>query len=209
MNTFDWVGWAAASFTLLAFNMRDVLLLRSVSVAASLCFITYGAATSTWPVLALHAVLLPVNLMRLLELHRARRSAAGGPGRPAGRHIPQGAGWVVAPALVLLLAQSSTPATAAQPGHADRMQARAVESFRAGRFPEAYGRFVELANLGHPPAARYALWMCEHGPSLFGKAWDCSPQEIGEWAAAAGVAPFRLEPYSPGRVLSVAGQARR
>lgn len=111
--------------------------------------------------------------------------------------------------LALLMAQGGAPAAAAQPSHADRLQARAVESFRAGRFPEAYGRFVELANLGHPPAARYALWMCEHGMPLFGKAWDCSQQEIGEWAVAAGVAPFRLESVSLSQPVPVATRSRR
>lgn len=95
-------------------------------------------------------------------------------------------------ALGLLMA-GSQPAPAAPQNHADHMQARALASFRAGRFPEAYGRFVELANLGHPPAARYALLMCEHGPDLFNKQWDCAQQEIADWAAAAGVAPFRLD----------------
>jgi hypothetical protein len=111
--------------------------------------------------------------------------------------------------LALLLTGGGAPVMAAQPSHADRLQARAVESFRAGRFPEAYGRFVELANLGHPPAARYALLMCEHGMPLFGKAWDCSEQEISEWAAAAGVVPFQLAPLVQSRPLPVAGRSRR
>jgi hypothetical protein len=65
------------------------------------------------------------------------------------------------------------------------MHQRALESFRQGRFPEACGRFVDLANAGHPASARYALWMCEQGPSLFGKDWDCAPHEIEDWAIAA------------------------
>lgn len=83
----------------------------------------------------------------------------------------------------------SAPA-AAQSSHADRWHARAVESFRHGRFSEAYGRFVELAEVGHPASARYALWMCEHGLELFGKDWDCAPHQIQDWAGAANmVAP--------------------
>ncbi len=73
---------------------------------------------------------------------------------------------------------------------AERLHAQALESFRSGRFPEAYGRFIALAEAGHPTAARYALWMCEHGPDLFGKDWDCSQQQAEDWARAAGlVAP--------------------
>ena len=73
-----------------------------------------------------------------------------------------------------------------------RMHARAVELFRQGRFPEAYGRFIELANAGHPASARHALWMCEQGPTLFGSDWDCAPHEVEEWARTAGVALPRI-----------------
>jgi hypothetical protein len=87
-----------------------------------------------------------------------------------------------------LLLCAAMPALAAPTAMIDRLHARAVESFRQGRFPEAYGRFIDLANLGHPASARYALWMCEQGPPLFGKDWDCTPHEVEDWALAAGVA---------------------
>lgn len=77
MNAIDLTGWAAAALTLLAFTSRDVWLLRLASMGASVAFITYAAVTSTWPVLALHAVLLPLNLLRLLELRRAGRRSWG------------------------------------------------------------------------------------------------------------------------------------
>ena len=90
MTVTELTGWAAAALTLLAFNSRDVRLLRLASVGASVAFITYGAATSTWPVLALHCVLLPVNLFRLFELHRAsRRLQPQDLPRPQDRHHPQ------------------------------------------------------------------------------------------------------------------------
>ena len=59
MTVTELTAWAAAALTLLAFNSRDVRLLRLVSVGASVAFITCGAATSTWPVLALYCELLP------------------------------------------------------------------------------------------------------------------------------------------------------
>ena len=62
MTSTEIVGWAAVAFTLLAFSSRDVRLLRLASVGASVAFIIYGAATSIWPVLALHCVLLLINL---------------------------------------------------------------------------------------------------------------------------------------------------
>jgi hypothetical protein len=85
------------------------------------------------------------------------------------------------------------PIAAAGTSHANLLHARAVESFRQGRFPEAYGRFIGLANAGHAASARYALWMCEQGPALFGKDWDCAPHESDAWAALSGVAPARID----------------
>ncbi len=195
MDGVELLGWSAAALTLTAFTMRDLRVLRAAAVGASLCFIAYGAATSAWPVLALHLVLLPLNLQRL---HEARRRPADGPGRRPARHAARpwsrAAGLLLLPLLLAMLSTGSAPASAAQPTYADRMHARALESFRAGRFPEAYGRFVELANLGHPASARYALWMCEQGLPLFAKDWDCLPDEAIAWAAAAREAPSRGVP---------------
>jgi hypothetical protein len=65
----------------------------------------------------------------------------------------------------------------------------ALLSFRVARFAEAYGRFIELAEAGHTEAARHALWMCEMGPVLFGRPWDCAPDEIAAWSRLIGVEP--------------------
>ena len=92
---------------------------------------------------------------------------------------------------------------------ADRLHARALESFRAGRFPEAYGRFMGLANAGHPASARYALWMCEHGLALFGKDWDCAPHEVEDWAMAAGVAVPPIMAAHAGPTAGLKVRARR
>ena len=69
----------------------------------------------------------------------------------------------------------------------DAAHAQARESFKRGRFAEAYGRFVALANTGHAASARQALWMCEHGSLHFGHDWDCGPEQVARWAAAAGI----------------------
>ncbi|HWH73081.1 MAG TPA: hypothetical protein VNV16_02320 [Methylibium sp.] len=87
--------------------------------------------------------------------------------------------------LVVALTAGAPSLAGSTATYAERMHARAVESFRQGRFPEAYGRFIDLANAGHPASARYALWMCEQGPALFGKDWDCAPHEVEEWSRAS------------------------
>lgn len=98
---------------------------------------------------------------------------------------------------------AASPAGKTQATYADQAHARAVDAFRAGRFPEAYGRFVSLANAGHSPSARHALWMCAQGCALFGRDWDCAPHEIDDWArlARTTVPEITACPYSPpGRV---------
>ena len=100
------------------------------------------------------------------------------------------AALLVLPPLFLL--HPSTAQAGPAGSHAERAHARALDSFRQGRFPEAYGRFVELADAGHGASARFALLMCDQGPALFGKDWDCGPEQVQDWARAAGVAAPRV-----------------
>lgn len=67
------LGWLAAGLTLLTFSMRSMVALRIVALGANLCFIAYGATAGLIPVLALHLLLLPCNVLRLAQLCRERR----------------------------------------------------------------------------------------------------------------------------------------
>jgi hypothetical protein len=89
--------------------------------------------------------------------------------------------------LIVLLLGCLAPGAFAQsgPGMAEKQHVMAVASFRQARFSEAYGRFVELADAGHAPAATMALWMYANGPSLFGKDWDSSQDQLSAWAQLA------------------------
>jgi hypothetical protein len=69
----------------------------------------------------------------------------------------------------------------------ERLHVDGVAEFRMGRFSAAYGRFVRSADLGHQPSAQYALWMCRHGLELFGKDWDCTGEQLHDWAQLLGV----------------------
>lgn len=94
----------------------------------------------------------------------------------------------------------------AQAWSVQQTHANAVASFQVGRFSEAYGRFISLADAGHPASASYALWMCEHGLELFGKDWDCTGEQLQDWAQLVGapVPPLKARHYGrstvpPGR----------
>jgi CRP/FNR family cyclic AMP-dependent transcriptional regulator len=67
----QWVeifGYLGALLTVATFSMKTMLHLRVVGIVANLAFISYGATAGVYPVLLLHLVLLPLNLMRLRQL---------------------------------------------------------------------------------------------------------------------------------------------
>lgn len=101
------------------------------------------------------------------------------------------------------LAQSSASVSAVEQQHA-----RAVGSFREGRFPEAFGRFAALADAGHAPSASTALWMFLNGPNVFGRDWDSHQDQLTAWAQLARqpvpVMVGRVYAQTPGANTAVA-----
>ena len=113
--------------------------------------------------------------------------------------------------IALLVIGCQAPVAWAQPGPgvSDRLHANAVSAFRQGRFPEAFGRFISLADAGHAPAARIALWMYQQGPSLFGADWDSSQDQLDAWSRLVGQpAPTMVATTSPRGVLTVVARTR-
>jgi hypothetical protein len=76
------VGFFAAVATVVAFCCKRMGSLRAAAIAANLLFITYGALLGLMPVLVLHCVLLPLNLLRLGVRLQDRRDRVHHP-RPA------------------------------------------------------------------------------------------------------------------------------
>lgn len=66
----DAVGYLAAALVLLTFCMRSMAGLRAVAIASNLAFIAYGALAHLQPVLLLHLMLLPMNVLRLRQALR-------------------------------------------------------------------------------------------------------------------------------------------
>jgi CRP/FNR family cyclic AMP-dependent transcriptional regulator len=65
MSAVEAVGYLASALVLTTFCMRDMVPLRCVAIASNLAFIAYGVLADLGPVLALHLLLLPVNVGRL------------------------------------------------------------------------------------------------------------------------------------------------
>ena len=71
------LGYAAAGLVLATFSARSIIALRVLAIASNLLFVAYAAGAHLTPVLVLHALLLPINLVRLRQaLADKRRTVA-------------------------------------------------------------------------------------------------------------------------------------
>lgn len=70
----DTIGFLAASLVLASFCMRSMSTLRYVAIASNIAFIAYGYLCGLAPIVALHLLLLPVNIVRLVQ---SQQSLAG------------------------------------------------------------------------------------------------------------------------------------
>ena len=102
MTVWDGIGYLASGLVLLAFYMKAMVPLRIVALGSNLAFMAYGLGLGLKPVLVLHALLLPLNGLRLWQVVRSDRSSddlsseerrgadptrrSGRPGSPASAH---------------------------------------------------------------------------------------------------------------------------
>jgi hypothetical protein len=68
-------GYVASVLVLLTFIAKDMRLLRTAAIFSNLAFITYGTLQWLPPILVLHVVLLPLNMVRLSEVLRSDKIA--------------------------------------------------------------------------------------------------------------------------------------
>lgn len=91
MSLIEPIGYLASALVLATFCMRDMGALRWMAIASNLAFIAYGGLADLGPVLVLHLLLLPLNLVRLREARDAeRRGLVGNVASPA-EHEPRDA----------------------------------------------------------------------------------------------------------------------
>jgi hypothetical protein len=63
-------GYAASSLVLMTFCMKRMVPLRIVAICSNFAFFTYGLLLHLMPILLLHALLMPINIVRLLQAAR-------------------------------------------------------------------------------------------------------------------------------------------
>ena len=75
MSATDLLGYLASLLVLATFCMRRMVALRLLAIGSNVAFIAYAMVAGIHPVLLLHAVLLPMNVWRLVEIVHRRDAA--------------------------------------------------------------------------------------------------------------------------------------
>jgi CRP/FNR family transcriptional regulator, cyclic AMP receptor protein len=68
INWIELSGYLASTLVFLTFYMKTMIPLRIVGMVANVAFMTYGFGAHVYPVLILHAILLPLNCLRLVQM---------------------------------------------------------------------------------------------------------------------------------------------
>jgi CRP/FNR family transcriptional regulator, cyclic AMP receptor protein len=75
------IGYLASLLVFCTFYMKTMIPLRCVAIASNVVFMTYGLTGRIYPVFLLHAILLPLNLVRLRQvrtlIRRVREASSG------------------------------------------------------------------------------------------------------------------------------------
>jgi CRP/FNR family cyclic AMP-dependent transcriptional regulator len=73
MSLVDVLGYAASAAVLATFCMSTMIPLRILALGSNVLFMAYGYVDHLYPVFTLHAILLPVNALRLMQFLRLMR----------------------------------------------------------------------------------------------------------------------------------------
>ncbi len=73
MSLVDILGYAASAAVLATFCMSTMIPLRILALGSNVLFMAYGYVDHLYPVFLLHAILFPVNALRLIQIRRLIR----------------------------------------------------------------------------------------------------------------------------------------
>jgi hypothetical protein len=68
ITTLNLAGYVASSMVFLTFMTKDMRAMRILGILSNVAFISYGLLAWLPPVICLHLLLLPLNVLRLREL---------------------------------------------------------------------------------------------------------------------------------------------
>jgi hypothetical protein len=72
MTAVDALGYLAASLVLATFCAKEMVPLRALAIASNIAFVAYAFFAGLGPILLLHSLMLPMNILRLREALEAR-----------------------------------------------------------------------------------------------------------------------------------------
>ena len=76
MTWIDFLGYAASGTVLATFCMSTMIPLRLVAIFSNVLFALFGFWAQIYPVMILHLILLPVNILRLMQIrHLVQRTS--------------------------------------------------------------------------------------------------------------------------------------
>ncbi len=73
INWVDAIGYAGGMVSIWGFSRRTMIPLRLGAIGGNVAFLAFGLLASSYPTLVLHAVLLPMNTLRLLQSRKLIR----------------------------------------------------------------------------------------------------------------------------------------
>jgi CRP/FNR family transcriptional regulator, cyclic AMP receptor protein len=77
INWIELSGYLASTLVFLTFYMKRMIPLRVIGILSNIAFMVYGFDGRLYPVLILHAILLPLNCLRLIEMRALIRKVRG------------------------------------------------------------------------------------------------------------------------------------
>src|SRR5919199_583199 len=69
----DVVGYVGAALTLVGASRKTMISLRAFAIGSNVCSLVFAAANGIWPSLLVASILLPFNIVRLVEMRRLVR----------------------------------------------------------------------------------------------------------------------------------------
>lgn len=76
LTTTEMLGYLASGLVLATFATNDLRRLRLIAILSNLAFIAYGGLAWLPPVLLLHLLLLPLNVLRLADIGKVSENPA-------------------------------------------------------------------------------------------------------------------------------------
>jgi CRP-like cAMP-binding protein len=81
LTAIDVLGMGAGALVLATFYLKTMIPLRVVAIASNIAFAAYGVLAEAMPIVVLHSLLLPLNILRLHQMQvligRVKRAARG------------------------------------------------------------------------------------------------------------------------------------